>query len=142
MDAFVVDTSVVIKWFTYANEADIFQAKKFLLDIQSGRIIVLAPSILLIELANVFLLSKKLTILHIKTAIDLLDNSRIAVAAVNKEIITSAVILADKHEITVYDAIFLSLAKQWNCRLISADKKGHGKITDGSVVMLKDYPKI
>lgn len=142
MDAFVVDTSVAIKWFTYANEADIFQAKKFLLDIQSGRIIVLTPDILLTELANVFLLSKKLTVLQIKTALDLLDNSRIVVAAVNKEIVTSAVSLADKYEITVYDAVFLALAKQWSCRLISADEKGHGKITDGSVVMLKDYPKI
>lgn len=142
MDAFVVDTSVAIKWFTYTDEAYIFQARQLVLDIQSGKIIALAPAIFLTELANVFLLSKKLTILQIKTALELLDNSRIAVAAVNKEIITSAVNLADKHEITVYDAIFLSLAKLWNCRLISADQKNHGKITDGSVVMLKDYPKI
>lgn len=139
MDAFVVDTSVAIKWFTYTDEAYIFQARQLILDIQSGKIIILAPSILLTELANVFLLSKKLTGLQIKTAIEIVDNSRIAIAAVNKEIIISAVTLADKHEITVYDAVFLALAKQWNCRLISADQKSHGKITDGSVVMLKDY---
>lgn len=142
MKAFVVDTSVAIKWFTYTNETDIFQAKKFLFDVQGGKIIVLAPAIFLAELANVFLLSKKLTALQTKTAIEIIGNSRIAIAAINKEIIISAVILAEKHEITVYDAIFLSLAKQWNCPLISADQKSHGKITDGSVMMLKDYPQI
>ena len=142
MNAFVLDTSVVIKWFTYANEADIFQAKKLLLDIQGGKIIVLAPVLLLTELANVFLLSKKLITLKIKTAIEIVDNSQISIAAVNKEIIVSAVTLANKHGITVYDAIFLALAKQWNCRLISADQKSHGRITDGSVIMLSQYPQI
>src|SRR3989338_10811173 len=99
MNAFVLDTSVVIKWFTYANEADIFQAKKLLLDIQCGKIIVLAPVLLLTELANVFLLSKKLITLKIKTAIEIVDNSQISIAAVNKEIIVSAVTLANKHGI-------------------------------------------
>ena len=44
-----------------------------------------------------------------------------------------------EYNMASYAAYFLALAQYEDCRLISDDQKAHGKITDGTVLMLEDY---
>lgn len=48
--------------------------------------------------------------------------------------------LMKEYNMASYDAYFLALAQHESCQLVSDDQKAHGQITDGTVVMLKDYP--
>jgi predicted nucleic acid-binding protein len=50
--------------------------------------------------------------------------------------------IMEAYQITGYDALFVATAKDADCQLISDDIKGHGKVTDGSVLLLKDYKLI
>ncbi len=43
------------------------------------------------------------------------------------------------YNLTAYDSLYVATAQEENCQLISDDRKGHGKITDGTVLMLEDY---
>lgn len=117
----------------------LINARKVLDDLQKGLTRVLTADLLLVETANVLLITKKFSPLQIKVALESLSRCRMAIFPVNTNLAAEAVILASEFQITPYDAIFVVLARQNRCQLISADQKSHGKITDGSVVMLKDY---
>jgi len=54
-------------------------------------------------------------------------------------IVEQTIEIMEKYRITAYDALFVATAKDADCQLLSADRKGHGKITDSTVVMLEDY---
>ena len=47
--------------------------------------------------------------------------------------------IMENYNIAAYDALFVATAKDADCKLISDDTKSHGKITDGTVIMLSDY---
>ncbi len=142
MKSYIIDTSVVVKWFDTQDEANLINARKVLDDFQKGLTRAFTVDLLLIELANVLLITKKFFPLQIKVALESLSRCRMTIFSVNTNLTAEAAILASKYQITPYDAIFVVLARQNNCQLVSADQKSHGKITDSSVVMLKDYPPI
>lgn len=45
----------------------------------------------------------------------------------------------EKYQIAAYDALFVATAKDTDCKLISDDSKAHGKIIDGTAIMLENY---
>lgn len=142
MKSYIIDTSVVVKWFDTQDEANLINARKVLDDFQKGLTRVFTADLLLVELSNVLLVTKKFSPLQIKVALESLSRCRLAIFPVTANLAAASVMAAAKHKITPYDAVFVVLAHQNNCQLISADQKSHGKIIDGSVIMLKDYPKI
>lgn len=142
MDVFVVDTSVTVKWFYPKAESLVKEAIQILNDHLDGKIHLITSDFLLLELANALIIGKKMTPPLVKRCLSAIVNCQMSIVPVDKNLIGESIGLARKQELTCYDAVFLALAKVNSCRLIAADGKGYGKITDGSVMMLKDYPKI
>ena len=139
MNTYVLDTSVVVQWFQQTNELHPKQAYKIFEDLESGKVNVLIPSILLIELINVLLIGKKTPIEEARLAIRRLYGSIVTIIDMSLPVLDHTSLLMKQYNLTSYDAYFLALAKVEGCQLISDDQKAHGKITDGSVIMLKDY---
>lgn len=119
----VVDASVVVKWVL--NEPDRPAALELLRQYQDLRVSLLAPHLLLYETGSVLWKhARRGTLRHaqateafdhlLRNAPELIDSPAIA---------TSGVHLALAHRATVYDCLYLALALDQQCDLVTADRK-------------------
>lgn len=136
----VIDTSVVVKWFYGGNEELLHQSDKLLADVTDWRIRVTAPDILVYELSNALLLGKKLSIVETQRHLREFFKLPIEIIPIDTSLIHETVAIAQQNGISIYDASFVALANLTDSLLITADPKHHGKIKDGTVVLLQDYP--
>lgn len=139
MITYVLDTSVVLKWYNRENEEYVEQALYLLNDLRNEKITIIVPNLLIVELVNVFIKGK-----HLSTEdVQKLTSSFFTLPIINKEptegIISQLPEISYKYGLTAYDSLYLATAQEENCQLISADSDGHGKVTDGTVMMLEDY---
>ena len=139
MPTYVLDTSVVMQWFHRTKELHVFQAKKIWQDLSSGKINIILPDIVFLELLNAFIKGKNSTPESSYSILNELYSAPITITEVTLPVLEIAATLMQEYNIASYDAYFLALAKYEECQLISDDQKAHGQINDGSVIMLKDY---
>lgn len=139
MKTYIIDTSAVVPWFNQDGEKFVERSFRALEGHKAKEILLMTSDLLVIELVNALSLGKKMKLVAIDECINTFYDVGMTVIPTNKQLIKKALALADKWGIIIYDAVFLALAKFWGCQLISAEQKSHGRITDGSVVMLKDY---
>lgn len=140
MTTYVLDTSVVVQWFQEKNELHNKNAKQILDDLVAGNINILISDQLALELLNALLVGKKSPPAETKFAIDKLFELPLNIVEINLPLLNITAELMLQYNMTSYDAYFLALAKQENCKLISDDQKSHGKIKDEKIIMLEDYP--
>lgn len=139
MVTYVLDTSVVVQWFEESSEPHIKKARKLLVDLQDGKINILMPNIVALELLNAILVGKKSSLEYANLAVKKLYQIPVTIIETSLPLLTEAAKLMDEYKLTSYDAYFLALARYEGCKLISDDQKAHGKITDETVLMLEDY---
>lgn len=139
MYTYVVDTSVVVKWYNQKNESHTEQAYQILLDLKAEKIGIIVPDIAVVELLNVLVTSKSLQINKVKTIINHLFSLPIVINDPTQTVLEQTAEIMDIYQIAAYDALFVATAKDMNCKVISDDAKSHGKITDGTVIMLEQY---
>lgn len=119
----VVDASVAAKWLF--EEADSLRAKRLLAEIRDGRLKSLAPEILPAEVAS--LLSKRVfrgALEEVEadleyemfrlTCPELISNGLLAGPALR---------LATRYRHPVYDCLYVALAVEASCPLVTADEK-------------------
>ena len=139
MDTYTVDTSVIIKWFNQENESKVEIAHKIYDDMLDGKIILFVPSLLAIELVNALKKGKKMSAPAIREVIKHLFSLPIIIKEPTQAILEQTAEIMEDYQIAAYDALFVATAKEEESKLVSDDVKSHGKITDGTVVMLEDY---
>lgn len=136
---FVVDTSVVVKWFNQKDELEVEKSRKIYNQLITSKMNIVVPDLIVIELLNVLIKSKALSVTDIKVVIKNFLSLPLIVLQPTQSVLELTADIANQYQIAAYDALFVATAKIENCQLISADQKGHGKIHDGSVLMLKDF---
>ena len=120
---YVTDAGVVVKWFI--PEVDSAQAHQLLERYLQGIDTPVAPDLLIAECGNVFwrrcrqgdITPEEAT----ESLADLLTLQVPLVPATS--LVQSALSLALQHQRTVYDALYLALAQERNCDLITADER-------------------
>jgi len=117
----IADASVVYKWYVTENETR--EALDLLEDFNSGIEKLAVPDLILYELANALRYSRKLNASDVASALENFTSLGIEVITPNGALLKEAVRLAMGHDITVYDAVYVALAKSLGCELITADKK-------------------
>ena len=136
---YVVDASVVLKWFSQAGESELEKALKLRGDHRDKSIEVYSPELLVYEVANVLRFKDAISEELISQAISSIYDMDIVIPA-NPRIMAEAVRMARRHAITVYDSCYLSFSREINGRLITADKKLYLKIQNLSgVIYIADY---
>ncbi len=138
MPIYVVDTSVVLQWFNKSGELHPKEAKQLLDDFRAGKIELLIPDILPLELLNALIKGKGLSSKEADITLKELLKMPIKIVSISLPVLEKTSKIMAEYNLASYDGYFLALAQYEECRLISDDKK-HGQITDSSVVMLKDY---
>jgi predicted nucleic acid-binding protein len=125
----VVDSSVVVKWFF--PEPSRQEALRLLRLYQEQRIRLIAPVLLMSETANVF--SKRVrrgltTAAMARDAYRLLKINAPGLVD-DRVVIDEAMTLALASGQAVYDCLYLALALQRGCDLITADLKFHAAVS-------------
>lgn len=136
---YVVDTSVILQWYNQVGELHPKEAKRVLDDFRSGRIQISIPDILPLELLNGLIKGKSLSADEANKTLSDLFEMPIKIVDVSLPVLKIAGTLMNQYKLASYDAYFLALAQYEGCKLISDDQKAHGKITNGSVILLEDY---
>ena len=136
----VVDASVVVKW--YCKEEDTDKALHIRDEYISGIIKISLPDLVILELANTIRYKKNSTAEDVEDVLNNFVKLRFDIIVPTIELTKKANRLSFKHNITVYDAIYLALAEELGYDFITADEKMYRKIQDLSFVRLLNKVEI
>lgn len=141
----VVDASVALKWYI-KDETDINEAIDILLDYESGKINFIVPRLFYYEIANVIHIAvqrKRLSEDEGKNIINDLLDIKTSIIDTN-ELIRNAYQKARKYNLSVYDALYLEVARGHGITLYTADKKFYDSVREKNkfVKLIRDYKRI
>jgi predicted nucleic acid-binding protein len=136
----VVDASIAVKWLV--PEADSLGALK-IREAHAGREISLfAPDLLTYEVANALRYRSGLADNDIEEGIDSLFDLDLALIAPTPKSVSQAALLAKTMNTSIYDATYLVLARDLDCRFITSDNELYEKARnhdEDRAVLLKEY---
>jgi len=139
MKGFVLDTSVVLKWFSEFGESDLPQAIQLRQALLGGSVLFTVPELLFYELSNALRYNPSLSSKDVQEALDSVIDMGLVVKGVDKRVMAEAISIAFKYGVTVYDAYFLALSRIERKPLIVADYKFVEKVkTSKEILRLSD----
>lgn len=131
MDKIVIDTSVVVKWFVEEKNSSI--ALKLLEDYQKEKLLIYIPEIIILELSNALYFGARFEPSIVEKAIEYFYALKVIHVFLTKSLIDQAIKIMGRFKIAIYDSLFVALAKEEKCSLVTCDTKHHRK---------EMYPKI
>ena len=114
----VVDASIVVKWFL--REEDSEKARTLRKDSQEGKIKLVVPELLFLEVLNV-LQGKGGTEAQVREAQKILWDMQFEIIAIDENLLTKTIELSMKYRLTMYDALYAAVAQFHDVPLITAD---------------------
>jgi len=139
---FIIDTSVIIKWYYRKNEEDLKQANFFYNKSKKGYDIIVAPDLLIYETLNFFKNKKDVTNDYVYTILNEIYNT-ISIYGIGNNLFKKAFKIARDNNITIYDSIYISLSDELAIPLVTADIKLYETIKKKNfdIIILKDFIK-
>lgn len=125
MEKIVVDTSVAIKWFV--DEPKSNKALDLLTKQHQNKITIIVPDIIRLEIINGLFYSYHLGYSQLKDVLNSLESLGLKYIRLQEIDLKIVVLLMEEFTLASYDALFIVLAQQLNCSLITNDKKHHLK---------------
>lgn len=124
---YCVDSSVAFKWFAPAEEPGLEEALEILRSHRDNEVALLAPAIMRIEVANALRYSGYAAE-DLRGAVEDLTQFHIEFVDADDAVLSHAGELALEYGLSVYDALFLAVAIERDCVLITADRKAFGSL--------------
>jgi predicted nucleic acid-binding protein len=132
---YVVDASVIVKWFLQENDADRDRALA-LRDLHiSSRSKIHVPGHALLEVLNAIRFHSKAGEEDGETALEALQDLNLEINTPDANLLRKANAIAWAYRISIYDALYVALAEQVGYPLITADDvmvkrlEGHSIVT-------------
>jgi predicted nucleic acid-binding protein len=118
---FVVDTSVVIKWFSEEEQTDAaLRVRRSHLD---DAIDVFVPDLLLYELSNALRYNPNFDANDVRAAVESIFAVNFEIVVPAPELLANALETAHETDLTVYDATYVALAKALGSTFVTADEE-------------------
>jgi predicted nucleic acid-binding protein len=132
---YVLDASVLVKWFLHQQEADRERALA-LRDLHiSGRSKIFVPHLALLEILNAVRFSSTGGEEDGETALGALHDLHLEVKPPEFDLLRKTNAIAWAYKITIYDALYVALAEQVGYPLITADEVMIKRLTGHSIVI-------
>jgi predicted nucleic acid-binding protein len=132
---YVVDASVLAKWFLHHQEPDRDRAIA-LRDLHiSGRSKIHIPQLALLEVLNAIRFSAKADEEDGATALEALQDLHLEIKTIDADVFRKANAIAWAYKITIYEALYVALAEQVGYPLITADERMINKLKGHSIVV-------
>ncbi len=128
MKGFVLDTSVILKWFSEHDENDLGQALQLRQSVLDRTVLFVVPELLFYELGNALRYHPHFSIKDVQQATHSVFEMGLDVRGVDEQVMGEAISLAFKHNLTVYDAYFLALSRKESKPFITADYRFIGRL--------------
>ena len=132
---YVVDASVLVKWFLHQQEANRDRALALRNLHISGRSTIFIPQLALLEVLNAIRFSPKAKEEDGETALEALQDLHLETRPPEFDVLRQATAIAWAYKITIYDALYVALAEQVGYPLITADEAMIKKLTGHSIVV-------
>ncbi len=137
MTGYVLDTSVIIKWFSTHGEEDLESALRLRDGLVSGNCTAVVPDLLFYELANALRYNPNFNCDDAKDAVAAVNDMGFAVRCADPALMARAVEMAFAFNVTVYDAYFLALAESEGSAFVTADYRFFERVKKaGNIVRL------
>jgi predicted nucleic acid-binding protein len=141
---YVLDASVVAKWFTRHDEPERAAALNLRRLYLAGEIRLILPDLCLIEVANAIRFSSRAKEEHTAEALEALRALSLEVVPTGWDLLLRANAISWAARTTLYDAVYVALAEQVGLPLLTADRdlvrslRGAGSRGRGLVLHLAD----
>ena len=108
---YIVDTSVVVKWFDQEREQHVERALNLFKQMMTGTIRVCSVDLLYYELANALIKGKRRPAKIVYQHLEDLEKLPLRIVAYSMTLMRNALEMAEQYNLTVYDAIFFATTK-------------------------------
>jgi predicted nucleic acid-binding protein len=132
---YVVDASVLTKWFVERNESDRERALALKEIHVSGRSTIQVTELTFLEVLNAIRYGSGTSEQHGARAIAALEALHLKVTDADFQLLRKANAIACAYKITIYDALYVALAEQVGYPLITADEVMVKKLKGHSIVL-------
>ena len=119
---YVLDASVIIKWYYYKKESDLEVADYIHEKVARNEIMIISPDLMIYEVLNFFVFKLGIPAAKIEDIITDLNDIIIIIntdIAIQKKAFALSRIMKN----SIYDSLYLSLSHSLDCPLITADRK-------------------
>lgn len=134
-DEFVVDASVVTKWFLV--EQDSHDAIRLRDDFATARIVLTVPTLLFYEVMNALRFSGEFKEAELGIAAKSLSKYQFNIWRPRGKLLESSSQLSLREDLTVYDACYVALAQRLRSRVITEDQEMIAKFPLNTMSMNK-----
>jgi predicted nucleic acid-binding protein len=132
---YVIDASVLVKWFLYQKEADRDRALALRELHISGRSIIYIPQLALLEVLNAVRFAPKAKEEDGEMALEAVRDLHLEVKPPEYDVLRKANAIAWAYKTTIYDALYVAHAEQVGYPLITADETMIRKLAGHSIVV-------
>jgi len=129
MKKYVIDASIAVKWYSTHGEDDLARADKLLQAYVDGACDLIAPTLIVYEVANALRFNPNLRVPDIKRALQDFFDLQITLEEPS-HFMNSAIELASAYSLTVYDAVYAALSQVTGIPLITADYQFYTRAKD------------
>ncbi|TLM77933.1 MAG: type II toxin-antitoxin system VapC family toxin [Actinobacteria bacterium] len=119
----VIDASVAVKWFVADDEPGAEAARRLLDEHVEGRVRLVAPSLLVHELAGVLARGSARRRPDVTDALDAFFDSGVALVPPDRDLSLRAAHTAAAHGVSAFDSAYVALAETLACALATSDRR-------------------
>jgi len=123
MDTYILDTSVVVKWYVTETNSD--KANQLLDRFLHHALELVAPDVITLELVNALKFGAHYSNSDLVKAVNYFYQLNLILIGTNQALIIKTVNLLNQPSLAAYDAYFIALANELQLPLITCDIKHH-----------------
>lgn len=123
MHRIIVDANIVLKWIPGKNEEKVVEAREIYKMMMKNKLEIYAPTILLVEVLNILVNKRKTDQMVVKKIIKELIETKINFIDLSISDIPKIENITYRYKLTSYDAIYLHIAKEKSCKLLTVDRQ-------------------
>lgn len=119
---YVLDASVIIKWYYSKNESDLEIADYIHEKIIADEIIVASPDLMVYEVLNFFVFKMEIPVVKVANILSEL-NDMLFIISTDISVQKKAFEISRRIKNSIYDSLYLALSRLLDCPLVTADDK-------------------